>query len=354
MRIASAFRIIAVTGFTIPLLGGCFASKFTPTERPNLTPFSDQTIQMVGAVNYNISSDQAVYLRDIASYMGGQRVFDHYVNLERNIINLMKAAVVYSLRVVAISEQEVPEAKKVNALADTIVVLDKNLRVAENLSGTRDGEQFAQDIEKIRHSKSYLEALQNSTRIINDFSQGAGEILDELRNEQNLLANQMDKAIDRKYAESIRFANKLRDLRIDYYKALTLLTDYSQHRDPETLAGLRAIPIHALRYSLRNKQELTIEDINRIQTRLIKQVKILHDNYRVLQPDLDMYYKSLAELYDILQRKDTAIKSARLFFIAWSRAYGRMAAGRTDPAEWFDVTDTGGLLFGAAKSAAGL
>lgn len=354
MRITTALRILAVTSVMVPLLGGCFASKFTPTERPNLTPFSDQTIRMVGAVNYNISSDQAVYLRDIANYMGGQSVFDHYLSLEKQIISMMKAAVVYSLQVVAISEQEIPDTKKVNALADTIVVLDKNIREEGIVSETRDEAQFRQDIEKIRHSKTYLEALQNSTRIINNFSQLAGTMLDDLRNEQNRLANQMDKAIDRKYAESIRFANKLRDLRIDYYKALTLLTDYSQNRDPDTLAGLRAIPIHRLQQSLRDKKSLDTEDINRIQARLIRRVKILNDNYRVLQPDLDMYYKSLAELYDILERKDTAIKSARLFFIAWSRAYGRMAAGKTDPAEWFDVTDTGGLLFGAAKSAAGL
>lgn len=354
MRIANSLRIMLVTLLTVLLLSGCFGSKFTSSQSANLTPFSQQTIQMVGAINYNISSDQAVYLRDIANYMGGQSVFDNYIKLEKQIIILMKAAVVYSLQVVAISEQEILVNKKVNALADTILVLDKTMHSENIVSEPRDEEKFNQDIEKIRHSKTYLLALQNSTRIINNFSQLAGKVLDNLRNEQNLLANQMDKAIDSKYAESIRFANKLRSLRIDYYKALTLLTDYGQNRKPETLAELRTIPIYTLQQSLKGRKTLGSVDINRIQTRLIKRVKILNSNYDLLLPDIDMYYKSLSELYEILQRKDLAIKSARLFFIAWSRAYGRMAAGKTDPAEWFDVTDTGGLLFGAAKSAAGL
>jgi hypothetical protein len=354
MRIAKSLRIMLVTLLTVPLLSGCFASKFRSSQSANLAPFSQQTIQMVGAINYNISSDQAVYLRDIANYMGGQSVFDNYLKLEKQIIILMKAAVVYSLQVVAISEQKTLVDKKVNALADTIIVLDKTIRNEGITSETHNEEKFNQDIDKIRHSETYLEALQNSTRLIDNFSQLAGKVLDDLRNEQNLLANQMDKAIDSKYEESIKFANKLRELRIDYYKALTLLTDYSQKHKPQALAELHTIPIYILQQSLKGKKALSSEEINRTQTRLIKRVQILNNNYDLLLPDIEMYYKSLAELYDILQRKDLAIKSARLFFIAWSRAYGRMAAGKTDPAEWFDVTDTGGLLFGAAKGAAGL
>jgi len=38
----------------------------------------------------------------------------------------------------------------------------------------------------------------------------------------------------------------------------------------------------------------------------------------------------------------------------WSRAYQKMASGKTDPAEWFDISDTGELLFGVAKRAAGI
>jgi len=47
-----------------------------------------------------------------------------------------------------------------------------------------------------------------------------------------------------------------------------------------------------------------------------------------------------------------AIREARLTFVVWSRAYQKMASGKTEPAEWFDISDTGKLLFGVAKKAA--
>ena len=46
--------------------------------------------------------------------------------------------------------------------------------------------------------------------------------------------------------------------------------------------------------------------------------------------------------------------AANLTFIVWSRAYQKMALGKTDPAEWFDISESGTLLMGAAGRAAGL
>ena len=46
--------------------------------------------------------------------------------------------------------------------------------------------------------------------------------------------------------------------------------------------------------------------------------------------------------------------AANLTFIVWSRAYQKMALGKTNPAEWFDISETGGLLMGAAGRAAWL
>jgi len=51
----------------------------------------------------------------------------------------------------------------------------------------------------------------------------------------------------------------------------------------------------------------------------------------------------------VVEYKDDAIREAHLTFVAWSRAYQKMASGKTDPADWFDISDTGKLLFGAAK-----
>ena len=66
------------------------------------------------------------------------------------------------------------------------------------------------------------------------------------------------------------------------------------------------------------------------------------------------YFKSHNELKKIVDAKDEGIKEARLTFIIWSRAYQKMAMGKADPAEWFDISESGTLLMGAAGRAAGL
>ena len=51
---------------------------------------------------------------------------------------------------------------------------------------------------------------------------------------------------------------------------------------------------------------------------------------------------------------EAGIKEARLTFIVWSRAYQKMALGKTNQEELFDISESGGLLMGATGRAAGL
>jgi len=81
---------------------------------------------------------------------------------------------------------------------------------------------------------------------------------------------------------------------------------------------------------------------------------MVNENYHQLKPDYDDYFRSHNELKKIIDTKDEGIKEARLTFIIWSRAYQKMAMGKTDPAEWFDISESGTLLMGAAGRAAGL
>ena len=81
---------------------------------------------------------------------------------------------------------------------------------------------------------------------------------------------------------------------------------------------------------------------------------MVNENYKQLKPDYDEYFLSHSELSKLVESKETGIKEARLTFIIWSRAYQKMALGKTNPAEWFDISETGGLLMGAAGRAAGL
>lgn len=68
----------------------------------------------------------------------------------------------------------------------------------------------------------------------------------------------------------------------------------------------------------------------------------------------DEYFNSHNELKNMVKAKDEGIKEARLTFIVWSRAYQKMALGKSNPAEWFDVSESGNLLMGTAGRAVGI
>ena len=93
------------------LLAGCSSSKWLKTESANLAPFAEQTISMVGQLNYSVSREEILYLRGMIDYMGGPEVLDRYLGLEEQVIRMLKGMVAYSLQVVAISEQDISTEK---------------------------------------------------------------------------------------------------------------------------------------------------------------------------------------------------------------------------------------------------
>ena len=60
------------------------------------------------------------------------------------------------------------------------------------------------------------------------------------------------------------------------------------------------------------------------------------------------------QLAKIVELKDDGIREGRLTFVVWSRAYQEMVSGKLDPTEWFDISESGSLLFGVAKHATGI
>jgi hypothetical protein len=75
------------------LLTGCSSSKWLKTESANLAPFAEQTISMVGELNYSVSREQILYLRGMVDYMGGPEILDRYLGLEKQVIRMLKGMV---------------------------------------------------------------------------------------------------------------------------------------------------------------------------------------------------------------------------------------------------------------------
>jgi len=343
--------ILAVSLLT--LVTGC--GKFVSKESENLAPFAQQTIDLVGTVEYSLTDAQVIYLREIHDYFDVENPYERYYALENQVGNMLAALVAYSLQIVTISEQNITDNEKANMIADVILRLVDLVRKDEVVvNPNRDEEQKQEIISLVRQSEEYLTALRLLLPLINEFSAHAGRVLDELDIEKQNLALLADAAIDKKYASALELKHEMRMVKDDMYRTLINLSQYSLSRDPVYLEKMKSYGIFSVHAATENKKSLSTKEMAQLHNDITAELRVLNENYTQLLPDIKEYQQTHKELLELVEFKEDAFREARLTFVVWSRAYQKMASGKTDPAEWFDISDTGELLFGVAKKAAGI
>lgn len=335
------------------IVTGC--SKFLKTESENITPFANQTISLVSELNYGLSDNEILYLRKIEDYIEAGNPFERFGALENQVGNQLKALVTYSIQMVTISEQNISDNEKSNELADILVSLSSLVtddEVVVNVN--KNVEQNKEILARVRASEDYLESLRILLPAINDFSSHALIVLDELELEKRKVVQHLDSAIDKKYGSAIEFEHELRLIRNSYYKTILALSNYSSTRDLKFIDEARSIGVLPVVEALKGKKSLTNKEILSLHKIITERMAMVNENYNQLKPDYDEYFNSHNELKIMVKAKDEGIKEARLTFIVWSRAYQKMALGKADPAEWFDISESGSLLMGTAGRAVGI
>ena len=353
MQLNKFFSSFVISVLITFLLTGCSSSKWLKTESANLAPFAKQTISMVGKLNYSVSREEIIYLRGMVDYMGGKKFLERYQKLTQQVVRMLKGMVAYSLQVVAISEQSISIEKKVNALADMIIALETPVLDDDIVPFPITGEEFDIVIKNIRASETYLEALQHSTPLMNKFQQHAGNVLDETKAELAALSTKINDAIDDKYKWTRAFDEEWRLIRDEYYKGMILLSNYAKTRNSKDFKALKKSRIFPIQTAIKGKNSLSQGELLKLHSKMTERMRVFNENSQFVEQDIHDYHKTILELEEIVKNHEDGMKLIRLTFIAWSRAYGRMAAGKTNPAEWFDISETGGLLMGAARRAAG-
>lgn len=337
----------------VVILGGC--EKFVKKESENLAPFSKQTIDLVGTIEISLTDAQVLYLREIHDYIDAEDPYDRYFALENQVENMLVALVAYSLQIVAISEQNITDNEKSNLIADVVLELVELVRKDEVVENpNRDDEKTKDIITQVRQSEEYLAALRLLLPLINEFSAHAGRVLDELEREKQKLALLIDTTIDKKYASALALKQELRMVKDDMYRTLINLSQYSLTRDKVYFEKMKSYGIFSVLAATENKKSLNTKELAQLHKEITAELRVLNENYAQLLPDIGEYQKSHKELLELVEFKEDAMREARLTFVVWSRAYQKMASGMTDPAEWFDISDTGALIFGVAKKAAGI
>ena len=93
------------------------------------------------------------------------------------------------------------------------------------------------------------------------------------------------------------------------------------------------------------KGKPTEDDLTKIAEHLIKRLEITHKIWQEIEPDWELYRATHRELDELYQTIQVRLKRTRAAVIIWIRAHQKMASGKTNPAEWFDVENAPAQLF---------
>lgn len=334
----SKFVLLLVVLFSISMLSACSSlnRKFTASMAEDISAFSDQTVTIMAEADLGFGKNDAIYLRPFVDVTQPEELA--FYEAEQKGLKLLRGMVLYSLDLSRIAETYETDEEKINALVDELATIKDDTR--QNMNFTP--ESYAQLLEEIRSESTFRNALLKSQPIINLFGQYLNQVMDEFSTEVLNLANAIDERIDGRYRNVIRYQAALEKEKYAVLAGMGYL--YKVYTgDKEAYAKLVDSGV-IIDPDILPKGEPNKKEMLAIGDHLKDRLKGMHLISQEIQPDWDNYRATHKEL----DAKHTVIKErisrVRAIAVLWVRAHLKMASGKTQPAEWFDVQDVQGLV----------
>lgn len=325
MRKRCLWGVVLLLG--IVTASGC--SNFRSSRRLNVTPFAENTINLVADISYGLDATHAVHLR---RYRGGEGIAE-YREHWKFFKPVLRGIGIYSLGLVTISRSNISEEQRAEQLAE---FLDRMFarRLADGRSDfALPRERVDEILADIRAQKTFLDALGAAQPFVDEVARFSGEYLDRILASQDEVEGWLIEQIEHDFVDVIDLSERAVTAQNRFLRSLALLSDYRQGRDPDALRRLleedvelqEIVPVGTETVDAQTLQAL--ED--RLMTRLARTQKIKEQ----MAFDLDTYQQMNIELDELVLQATNNIKRTRLTILIWAGAHRRLAAGITDPAK---------------------
>lgn len=335
--------------FTLILFSGCttLEEKFTSDEKVNLEPFATTTINMVNTIDYSLERDVSILTKP---YLNAEDkpALKRLYELDDELYRVLRGIVGYSIKLVTLSSSSRTDKEMVEAFADYVANLDKPALEFHIQQGNVTEQDFQDILESIRQQEDLLDAMRSAQPMIEFILQHVDTLTNEIKHQEVKAAKEIDKAIDRDYVDEIAYVEMLVARR---KIALQALVSVDEHYKGKRSGLKRLNQANVLQRLGLTKRKITNLNIKRAEQELIKELAGIQSQLDMLEKDYDFYLKVHQELDELVKFHDEEVRKAKGIIQLWSNAHTKMANGVTDPADWFDVTDPGGELFGLVKSA---
>ncbi len=331
------------TFLTVVLLllsvSGCasWEGKFSGTKQADVSVFADQTIATMTDPDLGLPVGQSVYVREYV--VDSEPEEEQFAMLEKDLEQRLLRLVQYSVALVDIAETSKSDAEKVEKYTNFLKIMQKQ---AEERAELESG-YYDSVIENIAKQKKFHEALQAAQPILNASGRGFQKLLDKLEKSLKVLEAKLDRKIDERFETVIQYQKALEEEKYAILIALGQL--YQTYKgEPEAFQKLRDSGV-IRKKSLLPKGEPSEDDLSNIAEHLLKRLDISHKIWQEIEPDWDLYRATHRELDDLYVLIKNGINRTRASVIIWARAHQKMASGKTNPAEWFDIENAPAQLF---------
>lgn len=319
------------------MLSGCASmkAKFNPSVKANVGIFADNTLAMLDATGFGFTKKKAVYTKEFFENGAEERRF---YETRDGVERVLKAMMSYSLKLVSISDMHKNAEDQVKAYTAYLGQIDDTILEALGLKT----DYYKELITEVGEQKKLMDALKTAQPIVDALGRYMEKALDELEDAVEILLAKVDRKIDLRYADLIRYQAKLEKEKYAILSGLEHLyltgqgdkDAYRRLKYGETTIPKSMIP----------DDRPTYEELWQIARHQIDNLDTLHKIVVEIQPDWELYRETHLELDKLQDELNTESRQMRLLTLVWIRAHQKMASGITSSAEWFNINEAPSTL----------
>jgi len=340
-RIPATRFIMNMVVISVLLFGQACTSiteKFTGTEREEIAPFAQKTVEVLVVENIQIRDNELIHLRRF--------VDDTFVELDELQRHMEKVElyrdklVEYSIDLVRLTDLYEKESERIAAYASH---LEQMVGMTElNRLGISEAD-WTDILADIRSQDTFLDALRTFQPVINTASRDFGVLITRIETELLVAVRRgFDRRIEAHYMEVNEFLLIQHNTRKELLAAMIALDKY-RRGDSEAIAGFRQknFPISKI-FSSNTPSERQLAILEKDIRERIRQSTML---IAELEPDYTNYVNARTELDQKEVEIFGALTIARLQVETWTQAHQALANGVKETGDLMQLTmDAAGLF----------
>jgi len=326
-------------------LPGCatYKKKFKRKTVANIGFFADSTITMLGGLTYTLDREDTLLARRFFDVDAPEEQL--VIQFDQDLRKTLRNIVRYSIDLVNIAEIDGEDDVRIKAYGRYITQF-RDVMIDNELI---DSKGFDSTIAEVRQQTEFIQALKKAQPLLNAAAMSAALGVEDYIHAVEALADKMDARIDEDYADIIRYRIKLEREKFDVISAFEIIYDAYRMEEPN-LDELRTSGV-IWTPEIIPEGRPTRDNLKDIGEHLHNRLQSLDVVQKEMEPNWQDYLSTHKELDKHIDLSIKNAHQARIVILTWSRANQKMASGRVDPAQWFDIGEVTKSLVKTAPKA---